>query len=196
MPDVAGHVVEAEAVGGEFADGGSAEVAVFGGVVGGEFSLPPVGDGFSAGPENIAPGIFLADQSAVRGVFEFRFGREAFACPVGVGGGVVPGNLHDRLARIGGDAGLLWIFPSDAVGFFPLGVSEAEDRAEAESFVVGFVAGGFDELLELLNGDVVTIDVKWMQIYAVRGSFGGHSVIRAHAKIAAGEENHSIGNSG
>src|SRR6185503_12363737 len=57
FPDVAGHVVEAVAVGGEAGDGGDAGKAVFCIVVLGEIALPEVGHVFAAGGELITPDV-------------------------------------------------------------------------------------------------------------------------------------------
>src|SRR5205814_9451067 len=67
LPDVAGHVVQAVAVGRERADRRRPLEAVLLGVVVGEFSLPGVGHVLAAGLELVAPGVGLAFQAAAGG---------------------------------------------------------------------------------------------------------------------------------
>src|SRR5207249_671224 len=85
LPDVAGHVVQAEAVGRVGADRGGAGVAVVGGVAAGEGALEGVGHPLAAGSGLVAPVVGLAVEPAAGGVLPLRLGRQALAGPLGVG---------------------------------------------------------------------------------------------------------------
>src|SRR5262245_11525934 len=97
LPDVAGCVVQTIAIGRDGADRCRCAVAVFRGVLAGESSLPDVGHPFAARLEVLAPGIFLAVETAARCELKLRLRRQALAGPPGVGNGIVPGDLDNGM---------------------------------------------------------------------------------------------------
>ena len=103
LPHVAGHVVEAEAVGRERAHRRRAEVAVGRRVLPRELALPGVRHPAPAGRLLVAPGEALAVQPAARRALPLGLGRQRLARPGRVGRGVLVGDLRDRMAaaRVG-----------------------------------------------------------------------------------------------
>src|SRR5207249_2745055 len=80
-----------------------------------EMALPPVGDRLASGSQLVAPGVPLAGQAPARGILPFGLGRQALARTRGVGHGVVPRDLGDRLARRGRRARAVGVTPVGAV---------------------------------------------------------------------------------
>ena len=95
FPDVSGHVVEAEFIGGEGFNGGGAGEAVFAGVVVREFSGEDVGEPFAVGLGVGSPDEVEAVFSSAGGEFPFGFGGEALASPFAVGVCIFPSDADD-----------------------------------------------------------------------------------------------------
>ena len=95
FPDVAAHVVEAEAVGVEGFGGGCGGVAVVFGVGVGEVTLPDVAHIPAAGGKVVTPGVGLGVESAAGGHLPFGLGGQTLACPAAVCLRVVPGYVGD-----------------------------------------------------------------------------------------------------
>src|SRR6266487_2430937 len=94
LPDVAGHVVQAVAVGAERPDGRGPRVPVALEVLPGELALPGVGHHPSLGRELVAPAEDGALQATAGGTLPLRLGRKLRSRPGGVGLGV----MDDRVA--------------------------------------------------------------------------------------------------
>ena len=80
--------------------------------------------------------------------------------------------------------------PIGAVRFRPILRLGVEHARPAELFRVGFVAGRFDELLELRDRHFVAIDPEWFQRDIVGRGFIRIAVVGSHAKRPAGQKNH------
>ena len=98
LPDIAGHIEEAIAVGGERANRRAPRKPVQSLVLPRKFALPGIGHPARIRREFVAPAIGRAVQPAARGEFPFRLGRQILAGPGGVGRGVLECDMHDRLA--------------------------------------------------------------------------------------------------
>src|SRR6185295_5375506 len=97
FPDVSRHVEKAIHIWGELGYRRYSCVTVERGVANGKLALVDIGHPFPAGIELAPPGIGLLFQAAARGEFPFGLGGEAFAGPLGVSRGVVPGDLDYRI---------------------------------------------------------------------------------------------------
>src|SRR5262249_38690420 len=97
FPDVAGHVVEAVAVGGEGCHGSGAAEAVGGAVPVGKMPLPDVGPPLPPRRELVPPDIALPVQAAAGRELPLRLGRQALAGPASIGGGILPGDVDHRM---------------------------------------------------------------------------------------------------
>ena len=97
FPDVAGHVEQAVAVGGEGADRGRSLIAVGEQVLPGELALPGVGHHPAARRELIAPCVHRPVEAAAGRVFPFRLGGQFLAGPCRVGFGVFVGHVGHRV---------------------------------------------------------------------------------------------------
>ena len=97
VPDIAAHIVQAVAIRRESGHRRGAGVAVRAGVLDREGAGPGIGAEFPVGLEVIPPGEALVREPATGGVLPFGFGRQALAGPLRVGGGVFPGDHHDRV---------------------------------------------------------------------------------------------------
>src|SRR5262249_4516914 len=91
LPDVAGHVVQAVAVGRERLHRRGALVAVPGRVLPRELALPAVALRLLLREGLVAPGVGLAFQTAPGGELPFRLGRQSLPGPLRISNGVVPG---------------------------------------------------------------------------------------------------------
>ena len=98
LPDVAGHVEQAVAVGRERLDRRRALVAVGQQVLPRELALPGVGHHPALGRELVAPGVDRAVEAAARGELPLGLGRQRLAGPGGVGGRVLPGDVGHGVA--------------------------------------------------------------------------------------------------
>jgi hypothetical protein len=116
FPDIAGHIVQSESIGGEGADRSGADEAVGRGVLVGEVPLPDVALPAPAAGAVVTPDERLAVESTAGGVFPFRLGRQALAGPAGVGVGIFPGDVHHGvvLPPLDGAAGPLGMAPASA----------------------------------------------------------------------------------
>ncbi len=99
FPDIAGHVVEAIAVGGELLDRPVAAEAVQDAVLVGEGALPEVGLVDPAGDQLFPPGVASPFESAAGGVLELRLCGQPGALPVAVGIGVLSMEVHNGVIR-------------------------------------------------------------------------------------------------
>src|SRR5262249_36015702 len=106
FPDVAGHVEEAIAVGGEARHGCRAGEPVVRGVPIGEVSLPDVRRPRSGRAQLVAPDIAHPGLSAPRGAFPLSLGRQPLARPPGKRHGILPADLDDRITVLALDRGL------------------------------------------------------------------------------------------
>lgn len=97
LPEVAGHVVEPEAVGPVGVGRCGAAKAVLGGVPGGKMSLPDVATVPTTGGELVAPRVTASYRSPSGRVLPFDLCGQPQPRPVAVGGSVVPGHLHHRM---------------------------------------------------------------------------------------------------
>ncbi len=95
LPDVAGHVVQAVAVGRERLHRRRALVSIFRRIFIREVALEVVALRMVFVERFVAPDVLLAFQAAARRALPLGLGRQAFAGPFGIGDGVVPGNLYD-----------------------------------------------------------------------------------------------------
>src|SRR6202171_5134988 len=95
FPDIADHVVQAEAVGRERSDGRRALEAVGSEVLVREITLPGVRHVLATRRLLIAPGEFRAVKSAACGEFPFGLGRQFLAGPARKGERVGIGDVHD-----------------------------------------------------------------------------------------------------
>src|SRR5262249_29003321 len=93
LPDIAAHVVEAEAVRRERADGRCPLIPVLFAVLPRKASLPDVRGPLAARLQLVAPRIAVAIQAAARREFKLGFGRQSLARPFRVGHRVVPRDL-------------------------------------------------------------------------------------------------------
>src|SRR4051794_22805252 len=98
LPDVAGHVIQAVAVGWEGTDRRRAGVAVEHEILPGELALPAVGQHLPARRELVTPCEGLAVEPPARGVLPLGLGRQRLARPRRVRRGVLVGDLRDRVA--------------------------------------------------------------------------------------------------
>src|SRR6516162_2161424 len=122
FPGVAGHVVEAEAVGRESIDRGSRGEAVGRSVVGAEATLPDIaGKKVLVVGLAIAPGIASVLQSAGCGAFPFGFARQATAGPGSERVRISPGDLYHRMARWRGRGGAVRRSPAGTLDAMPPG---------------------------------------------------------------------------
>ena len=97
LPDVARHVVQPVAVGGEGVRGRGAEVAVVERVAGRELALPHVHPVLAARLPLVAPRIVRTDDSPARRAFPLGLGRQPQARPRGERGRVGPAHVHHRV---------------------------------------------------------------------------------------------------
>ena len=141
LPDVAGDGVEAEGIGWEGVDGAGPSEAVFGGVDAGELALPDVAEVLAIGRQFVAPWI----EASARGHRERHTPTglrwEEIGRPIGVGCGVVPGDVDYGMVGTVVDVGA-WAFgvqPGCSGNLAPPGSGGD---------------GVFDEFVEALGRDV------------------------------------------
>src|SRR4051812_8437943 len=89
LPDVAGHVVQAIAVGWEGADRRSPRETVRRGVLPRELAVPPVGQPAAIGPDLVPPRVPRPVETTPGCVLPLRLGRQVLPGPGGIGGGVL-----------------------------------------------------------------------------------------------------------
>jgi hypothetical protein len=199
LPDVAGRVVQPVAVGREGIDGCRPHVAVVGRVLDGERALEDVAHRLAVGREVVAPDVTLLDEPAPGRELPLGLGREPHAGPGAVGGGVVPGDVPDRVITHAIEVGLgaARMPPVGPVDLPPplsrshgpsgrevVGEEHVEHERPAISLRLGRVPGGVDELRELLIRDRAAGDTEWPQGHCPNRplAVGGESdlVLRAH----------------
>ena len=191
LPDVASDVVEGEAVGGERFYGGDSEVAVVAEVVAGKLSLPKVCQVFLLREELVAPGVTVVVVECTGGEFEFGFGGESFACPGGVGSGVVPRDMYHGVVcaacqRATGAFGLLPVGAYDLLGVAGEGIV---DLRMSDTLGCGLVIGLFDKLGELTVGNGGLVEPVGVEVNRVgRTLIDGGRTGTAHHEGAAGDE--------
>ena len=209
LPDVAGHVVQPVAVGGERADGGGAAVTAPG-----ELALPGVRH-----PRVglVAPRVRRALQAAARGELPLRLGRECRTGPRGVGHGVLVGDVHDRVAcaRVGVAARALRAAPGRARHVVPppLPVVQGhraargteDERAGDQHLGIGIgvvggvghalgqgdVAGLADEAPERGDGHRLRVDPEPRDLDAPDRALLGVEVLAAHEERARRDPGHA-----
>src|SRR5262245_12802246 len=93
LPDIAAHVVEAEAIRREGADGRRALISVFFPVLPRKASLPDVCGPLAARLQLAAPRIAVAIQATARREFKLGFGRQSLVRPLRVSHRIVPRDL-------------------------------------------------------------------------------------------------------
>jgi len=161
------------------------------------------------GGEFVAPWVESGWESSPCGIFPLGFGRELFAGPGGVGLGVIPGDVgygvvEDFFDVAAGAFGVLpggvfdseppWVFGMWAVAGFLLFEEPCEDEGPTVLFGVGGVFRGFYELLKLLVGDSVGVDLEGFEVDFANGAFGVGSpcfgAVGAHVECASGEFDH------
>ena len=97
FPGVASHVVKTITVGRKTFDRCDSGKPVFPDIFHRKFSLPGVGHPFPVRPKLVAPNVRFSRQTAARGKFEFRFGRQTLPRPLGVCFGVRVRDLNDGI---------------------------------------------------------------------------------------------------
>src|SRR5258708_6258743 len=77
-------------------------------------SLPGVGQSLASRLKFIAPGVFLAFQTAPRGKLPLSLSRQPLARPTRVGYGIVPGNMNHGVIDIAGNGAAwpIWMSPA------------------------------------------------------------------------------------
>ena len=216
FPDVADHVVDAVAVGRERAHRRRPRPAVGAQVLVRKVALPGVGHMPAVRRELVAPGEVRAVQSAARGEFPFRFGRQFLAGPLGVGLGVLERHLHDGMIVQSADMAAFAVGPPPrgAEGEAPplAEVAEVDGLAgrrehqptclehlrQGAGIILGIgrdlrpghIVGRRHEGAELRIGDRRGIDPESVDRDAVARRFVGIMPVRAHAEGAAGNADH------
>jgi len=99
LPDVADDVVETELVWRERVHGSSSVVPVLDCIVRGELALLDITSMVAVRREFVPPRESFPDKSAACSAFPLGLGREAFVGPVGVGDGIAPRNVDDRMGH-------------------------------------------------------------------------------------------------
>src|SRR2546429_9153087 len=121
LPTVARHVIKPVAVGRETGNrSGSAETIGLSVFIW-ETALPDVRLPSAVGRLRFAPNVGFAIQATARSIFPFRFGRQSFARPPGVGQCVIPADVHDGMLFTPSNvrAGAFWMTPVCTGSPFP-----------------------------------------------------------------------------
>ena len=217
LPDVAGHVEQAVAVGREALHRGRALPAVRHQVLPGELALPGVGHHGAAGSEVAAPGEDGAVQAAAGGELPFRFAGQLLAGPGRVGLGVLGGHMRDRVVAQPLDAAARAAWPPPLGTRHvtpPLGdvaqvhraVGAVEDqRSGPQQGRVGagvlrrveralgdrHVPGRGRETGELGDGDRMVIHPEAVHLDPADRALLGVEIVRAHQETAPGHPRHA-----
>ena len=217
LPDIADHVGEAVAVGGERADGGGARHPAAAQGLARKLTAPDVGHALAAGRELFAPGEFDAVQSAAGRKFPLGLGRQVLAGPSRIGERVGVRDMHDRVVVEPAYPGLrpLGMAPIGALHIGPplapvaeidtMAPRHEDERARIQhvgqraGVVLGVgcllcerdVAGLVDELSELAVRDRCAVHPEAVDRDAMRGRLLGIVAVRAHAKGAGGNPHHA-----
>ena len=220
LPDIAGHVEQAIAVGRKAAHRRAAVMAVLGHVLQRERALPVVGHRLALGVTAVlvvAPGVVGIFEPAARGVLPFGFAGQVLSGPARIGHRVLEGDVHHRVvgAPAQAAAGPAGCAPGGARRPGPpladvghaldlLGLAEhqragpALDLAELRELPGveralghGKVAGAFDEGGELRVGDLVTLDVEGRDLGRPARFFLGIEALGAHQEAAPAHGDHA-----
>ena len=215
FPDVAGHVVEAEAVGWKTLHWRSAGIAVESGVLLGEVALEGVGGPFVAfGFGLVAPDKEGVVEISAGGAFPFGFGGKTLFGPFAVGfgvffghaddgvvhfvldgavgaGGMLPIGAWDELPPLPFRSGLPFVdflggcFKNEGAGFELVCGGVGKVLLGEATFTLGLIAGGLNEFGKLSVGDFGGIDEEGRDGDLIDGLFLGVAGGSAQAAIFA-----------
>jgi hypothetical protein len=218
LPYVAGHVVQAVAVGREALYRGRAALAWWLQVLPGELALPGIRHHLPLGERVIAPGVDRAVQPAAGGELPLGLGWQLLARPLGVRVGVLGGHVGDRVPvqaarRAARPAGMP---PVGARGVPPPprhvpqvhrpAGGEEHQRAGAQQVRVragvlrrverplghGRVPGRGHEPAELRDRDRVIVYPEAVDLDAARRAFLRVEVLGSHQELAARHPGHVL----
>ncbi len=206
LPDVAGRVVQPEAVRAEAVDRARPEEPVLERVARGEVALPDVHAVLAPRLELVPPREERALDASASRVLPLGLARKPRAGPAAVRDGVVPGDVHDRmrLAPLDGRVRPLGAAPARVVDLPPpgcrghaarlrelVGQEPREDEGPAEALGLGLESGGLHEACELGVGHGMGRDRERVEPHAAQGALTvlgvGEGVGAAEQRSAGGD---------
>ncbi len=181
----------------------------------GELPLPNVALVLSLWQKLVTPRIALLVEPSASRFFPFSFGGECFACPLGIGGRIIPTDVNHRMVSKFSDVRartsrfapvrLFDLRPPmhsdhcpEALAFaLGLGDLPHENDGPPECFSLGQVSGFLDEGFEFRVGHAATIDPILVQFefpdWAFAVACPAFRTLRAHPERAGRDPGHVLG---
>ncbi len=194
MPRIACDVVESKPIWRIGFNGRESEKSIVSAIASRERALPVVGLILLVGHQLVSPGVAAITDSGPGSKFVFGFGGQPLASPGGVGRGVIPRNMHNRIV-FSAHQRAVWAFgmlPVCTLHLLPSAREGIEHARFALPLGGGLVAGLLNEFGKLAIGNRCFVEPEGANLDCVgRSLVGGGRARTAHNKSAAGDVDHA-----